>query len=44
MRRRLIVALDGLPSLRDATASPDVDLAAAATLASTPCGSASPRT
>jgi pyridoxine 5-phosphate synthase len=33
MRRRLIVALDGLPSLRDATASPDVDLAAAATLA-----------
>jgi pyridoxine 5-phosphate synthase len=33
MRRRLIVALDGLPSLRDATASADVDLAAAATLA-----------
>jgi pyridoxine 5-phosphate synthase len=33
MRRRLIVALDGLPSLRDATASSDVDLAAGATLA-----------
>jgi pyridoxine 5-phosphate synthase len=33
MRRRLIVALDGLPGLRDATASGDVDLAAAATLA-----------
>jgi pyridoxine 5-phosphate synthase len=33
MRRRLIFALDGLPSLRDATASADVDLAAAATLA-----------
>jgi pyridoxine 5-phosphate synthase len=33
MRRRLVVALDGLPSLRDATASADVDLAAAATLA-----------
>jgi pyridoxine 5-phosphate synthase len=33
MRRRLIVALDALPSLRDATASVDVDLAAAATLA-----------
>jgi pyridoxine 5-phosphate synthase len=33
MRRRLIVALDGLPCLRDATASADVDLAAAATLA-----------
>jgi pyridoxine 5-phosphate synthase len=33
MRRRLIVALDGLPCLRDATASEDVDLAAAATLA-----------
>jgi pyridoxine 5-phosphate synthase len=33
MRRRLIIALDALPSLRDATASADVDLAAAATLA-----------
>jgi pyridoxine 5-phosphate synthase len=33
MRRRLVIALDGLPCLRDATASPDVDLAAAATLA-----------
>jgi pyridoxine 5-phosphate synthase len=31
--RRLSVSLDGLPSLREATASPDVDLAAAATLA-----------
>jgi pyridoxine 5-phosphate synthase len=31
--RRLTLALDGLPSLREATASPDVDLAAAATLA-----------
>jgi pyridoxine 5-phosphate synthase len=33
MRRRLIVSLGALPSLRDATASSDVDLAAAATLA-----------
>jgi pyridoxine 5-phosphate synthase len=33
MRRRLIVALDALPCLRDATASADVDLGAAATLA-----------
>ena len=33
MRRRLVIALDGLACLRDATASPDVDLAAAATLA-----------
>jgi pyridoxine 5-phosphate synthase len=33
MRRRLVIALDGLPCLRDAMDSPDVDLAAAATLA-----------
>jgi pyridoxine 5-phosphate synthase len=33
MRRRLVLVLDSLPSLRDATASVDVDLAAAATLA-----------
>ena len=33
MRRRLVVALDGLPCLREAAASPEVDLAAAATLA-----------
>jgi pyridoxine 5-phosphate synthase len=33
MRRRLTVALDGLPCLRDATDSAEVDLAAAATLA-----------
>lgn len=31
--RRITLALDGLPSLREATASSDVDLAAAATLA-----------
>jgi pyridoxine 5-phosphate synthase len=31
--RRLIVDLDGLPSLREATTSPEVDLAAAASLA-----------
>lgn len=31
--RRLTLALDGLPSLREATAAADVDLAAAATLA-----------
>jgi len=31
--RRLIVALDGLPSLREATTSPDVDLGAATSLA-----------
>jgi pyridoxine 5-phosphate synthase len=31
--RRLVVSLDGLPCLREATASADVDLAAAATLA-----------
>jgi len=33
MRRRLVLVLDSLPCLRDATASVDVDLAAAATLA-----------
>ena len=31
--RRITLALDGLPSLREATAAADVDLAAAATLA-----------
>lgn len=31
--RRLVVSLDGLPSLREATASSDIDLAAAAMLA-----------
>jgi len=31
--RRLIVALDGLPSLREATSSPEVDLGAASSLA-----------